>query len=97
MKLLPYKPLWLDLLQFEHFLIGSSATVTWIYVYTCLGRICAVNQDKTEADAEEQTFTMSGLTLLSNCLHPVLNFPQRTHEKGILVQIVIEHLYQGYI
>lgn len=97
MKLLPYKPLWLDLLQFEHFLIGSSATVTWVHVYTFSGRTCALNQDKTEADAEEQSFKMSGVTLLSNCLHPVLNFPQSTHEKGILVQIVIEPLYQGYV
>lgn len=58
-----------------------------MHVYT-------TKQDKTEADPEKQILKRSGRALLPNCLYPVLNFPQRTQETGILLQIVVEPLYQ---
>lgn len=59
--------------------------------------VCAINQDKTEADPGKQIFKCSGQALLSGCLYPVPNFPQRTPETWILLQIATEPLYQGYV
>lgn len=59
--------------------------------------VCTTKQDKTAADSEKAIFKMSGQELLPNCLYPVLNFPQRIHDTEILLQIVMEPLYQGYM
>ena len=73
-------------------------------LYACLSACMSVfresmhvyttKQDKTEADPEKQILKRSGRALLPNCFYPVLNFPQRTQETGILLQIVVEPLYQ---